>query len=207
MATRRQNVLRGEPRQEFIYKHICGFIEMRYHKSFKEQWPNTYYSVDTEYDISKQATLVKVRSSSGFEVGLYVAENGMFEVNDLDDWMCYHLQRVEPLLDMLVFHEWFMNACDEENKRIYRRHLAKLVTEVTFLPPQIEQGPMYRSRYTHIDKGNGVQVCPDWLVTVKFANSGKRRETIENIGKDTDAWIAMMLMVANNKDLRRGLDT
>lgn len=192
-----------EVKTEFI-KHMLGkFTDRRYHEAFVNDISEFRYRIEVEYDIIKLAHHVRIRSMRGFEMALLVAEDRLFEVDNADDWMLYQLQRMEPMMDTLMFIEWFYMNLPHEDQRIYRDHLAGQIKQVSYIPPRINKGPMYRTRFCSGD-GKGDQIAPDWLAVIRFENGATRRETIQDIQNDMGTWLAMMLMVVDNKELAIG---
>lgn len=190
----------NEVKTEYI-KHMLGrFTDRRYHEAFVRDINEFRYEIEVEYDFAKMAHLVRIQSRRGFQMGLLVAEDRMFEVENADDWMLYQLQRMEPMIDTIMFMEWFYCNLPEGDKRIYRECLARQIKQVTYIPPRANFGPMYKSRFDAGD-GRGEAIAPDWLAVIRFDNGATRRETIQNIRADMGAWIAMMLMVADNREL------
>lgn len=184
-------------KQQFIRHMLDMFLKGRYDEAFIRDIGDFRYRVEVDYDFSKQSHHVKIVSQRDFMMSLLVAEDRLFEVDSKDDWFAYHLQRMEPMMDTMVFIEWFYTAIDDSDKRVFREHLCKEIENVAYIPPSVhsKHGLHYRSRY------DDRKIAPDWMVRVKFKNGAERREIISNIYEDVGGWIAMLLMVVDNKEL------
>lgn len=190
----------SEVKSEFIRHKLDRFLKGRYHEAYQQDLDYFRYTVNADYDVARMAHRISIKSTRGFTIGLFVAEERMFEVEGQDDWMLYSLQRLEPMMDTLMFLEWFYCNLPEEDKRSFMAYLHGEIERVQYLPPRISMGPNYQSRFCAGD-GSGKKIAPDWLAIVTFKNGVKRRETIQNIKRDIGGWFAAMLMVADNKEM------
>jgi len=197
MASRKEGgTFEAEVKQEYI-KHMLGrFLEHRFDDTFMKDVGNFRYEVTVDYDFTKMAHYVRVRVS-GHEMALLVAEDRLFEVDNKDDWMHYQLERMEPMMDTLMFCEWFYTGLPDEDKPVFRNHLAKLINRVTYRPPRPDP-----TRMKSWDMGTSPKkIGYDWLAIVHFENGATRREQICNIHKEIDTWFSMLLMAADNREL------
>ncbi len=193
-----------EVRTEFI-KHMLGkFTHHRYDKAFIRDVSDFRYEVEVTYDPTKMAHQVHLRSARGFTLSILVAKDGMFDVRDNDDWLMYSMQRMEPMVDTLMFVEWFYHHLNQEDRDVFQRHLAGQIKRVTYIPPRMYKQDMYRMQRDDYDS---TRITPEWLAKVEFVNGGVRREILRNIAEDQGTWLSMILMIVDNRELGIGADT
>ncbi len=201
--TPRGKTMENEVEGAYVKHQMDKFMEYRYHGAFMDEVDQPVgYEVEVTNDQIRFCKRITVRSYRGFQVELMVdldAEQQFTATAGKDEWFMFQMQRLEPLIDSLVFTEWFYSSLSEEDRMIYRKYLNGKIKSVAYLPPRVQHGPYHRSMY-----GDEGRVAPDWLAVVEFENGAKRREQIRNIREDTSTWISMMLMVVDNKELRIG---
>lgn len=199
MATRKNGgTFNEEVRQEYI-KHMLGrFLQRRFDDAFMRDIGNFRYEVVVDYDFTKMAHYVRVRTDR-YEMALLVAEDRMFEVANKDDWMQYQLERMEPMMDTLMFCEWFYAGLPDEDRTVFKQHLAPLIKQVTYRPPRQTFSGM-RQVYGPLTI-EPHKIGHDWLAIVRFENGATRREQICNIHEDIETWFSMLLMAADNRNL------
>jgi hypothetical protein len=178
-------------RQAFIEDQLRRYIGYRYDSVFMRD-VNFGYEVHVDYDPTAMSHKVALRSKNGFKAALLVAEDRIFDVRDNEDWMMYHLQRMEPMIDTVLFAEWFYSKLSGDEKNTFTK-LAPLIKEVAYTPPNSYKGADMM-RMSPLDP---YKITPEWLVRVKFSNGAARREVLSDIEADTGAFLAMLLMIWN----------
>lgn len=168
--------------ERFIKHRIDEYMSHRFESTFLKE-SDAKMLVSVRYDITKFCYTLFIRSQHGFEMSFRIEESNLVSINSADDWLLYHLQRVEPVTDTIIFMEWFFNKLNSVDKKVFRDSLYSAVKCVAFVPPRTQ----------HYEPPS--KITSDFLVKILFNNGQAWREVVQVIGDDPDTFLAMLLMV------------
>lgn len=165
-----------------IGRHIEGSIMDHLFHRYARSWlgESPMVEVEVQRRIENFTWVIHLIIDKHWHFSVNIDESAMMSTDVWDEWGQYQMQNIQRMVDTAIFMRWFATLLDRDGKVMLTEKCVPLVEQVMYVPPRgcLEQ-----------------RVDNRFLACIKLKSGQVHRETLDNIKRDPDTLLAMLLMM------------